>query len=167
MVPPSKYDWICVSFCPPKSTTQMANWSVQSFLRSSQQKVSVLYNWRPFSAILPLPIGASGRPYNTWFLGPIKAHNQNGISIGSAVFAHDCRVSLVYSETSLSCLRIAPTHGGDLDRHLIRCSLSQPVSSTRTASLSIQPFLQGSVVWQTDIPVPCYSVGNNRLHLRT
>jgi len=26
-------------------------------------------------------------PSNTWFLGPIRAHNPNGISIGSAVFA--------------------------------------------------------------------------------
>jgi len=26
-------------------------------------------------------------PSNTWFIGPIRAHNPNGISIGSAVFA--------------------------------------------------------------------------------
>jgi len=32
--------------------------------------------------------GGSGPPSNTWFLGPIRAHNPNGISICSAVFAH-------------------------------------------------------------------------------
>jgi len=31
--------------------------------------------------------GGSGLPSNTWFLGPIRAHNPNGISISSAVFA--------------------------------------------------------------------------------
>ena len=36
---------------------------------------------------LSLPMGGSGLPSNSWFLGPIQAHNPNGISIGSAVFA--------------------------------------------------------------------------------
>ena len=36
---------------------------------------------------LPLPMGGSGPPSNTWFLGPTRVHNPNGISIGSAVFA--------------------------------------------------------------------------------
>jgi len=39
---------------------------------------------------------------------------------------------------------------GDLDPHLIHGPLSQPQSSTQTASRSVQPFLQGSIVRQSD-----------------
>jgi len=35
-----------------------------------------------------------GCPSNTWFLGPIRAHNPSGIPIGSAVFAQMTVVSL-------------------------------------------------------------------------
>ena len=41
--------------------------------------------------------------------------------------------------------------------YLIHGSLGQPESSTRTASWSLQPYLQDSLVWQTDRPR--YSVG--------
>ena len=43
--------------------------------------------WAPLSPKLPLPMGGSGPPSNTWFFGPIRVVNPNGISIGSAVFA--------------------------------------------------------------------------------
>jgi len=33
------------------------------------------------------PSGGSGLPSNTWFLGPTRVLNPNGISIGAAVFA--------------------------------------------------------------------------------
>ena len=37
---------------------------------------------------LPLPIRGIWTPLsNTWFLVPTRAHNPNGISIGSAIFA--------------------------------------------------------------------------------
>jgi len=36
---------------------------------------------------LPLLTGASGPACNTWFPGPTRVHNPNGIWIGSAVFA--------------------------------------------------------------------------------
>jgi len=38
----------------------------------------------------------------------------------------------------------------DLDSHLIHGSLDPSKSSTQTASRSVQPFLQGSLVWQTE-----------------
>jgi len=41
-----------------------------------------------FTKNFPFPWGDLD-PWKTWFLGPIRAHNPNGISIGSAVF---CRV---------------------------------------------------------------------------
>jgi len=40
----------------------------------------------PFANKLPLPIGGYGPPSNTWFPGPTRILNPNGISIGSAVF---------------------------------------------------------------------------------
>jgi len=47
-----------------------------------------LYFGTPFSpSKLPLPTGRSGPPSNTWFLGPTRVLNPNGISIGSATFA--------------------------------------------------------------------------------
>jgi len=36
---------------------------------------------------LPLPMGRSGPPSNTWFPGPTQVLNPNGSSIGTAVFA--------------------------------------------------------------------------------
>jgi len=39
---------------------------------------------------------------------------------------------------------------GDVDPYVIHGSLSPPESSTQTASWLVQPFLQGSLVWQTD-----------------
>jgi len=43
---------------------------------------------RPFSPKnLPLPMGGSEPPSNTWCLGPTQVLNPNGISIGSAAFA--------------------------------------------------------------------------------
>jgi len=41
---------------------------------------------------------------------------------------------------------------GHLDPHLIHGSLGPPKSSTQMASRPVQPFLQCSLVWQTDRP---------------
>jgi len=65
-----------------------------------------------------------------------------------------------------------PVPMGGSGTHLIRGSLGPAESSTQTASGLVQPFLQGSLVWQTDRQTdrptdrPRYSVGNNRPHLR-
>jgi len=43
---------------------------------------------RPFSPKnLPLPMGGSGPPSNTWFAGPTQVLDPKGSSIGAAVFA--------------------------------------------------------------------------------
>ena len=135
-IPPGKYNSTCAFFSPPKSTTQMANRSVQPFLQGSlvwqtdhatwsvtigriyvpstvmqpnnEQVVKVIWHkaaspprmdgsvvffrWRqyarPFSPKnLPLPIGGSGPPSNTWFPGPTQVLNPKGSSISAAVFA--------------------------------------------------------------------------------
>ena len=51
---------------------------------------------------------------------------------------------------------------GGFGPHLIHCSLGPPKSSTQSASRSVQMFLQGSLLWQTDRPADC----NNRPRLR-
>jgi len=54
---PGEYDWTRASFGPPESTTQTANQLVQPFPHSSQQKVPILYNGRPFPPKLPHLMG--------------------------------------------------------------------------------------------------------------
>jgi len=132
-----------VSFGSPESTTQTANPSVQPLLCSWQQKVPILNNGIPFPPKLPILMGGSGPPSNSWFLGPVQAHNPNGITIGSAVFAQvtaECPYSLQWDAPFP--LNIAPFH-------LIHGSLFPPKSSTQTASRLVQPLLQGSLMWQT------------------
>jgi len=84
---------------------------------------------------------------NTWFLRSIRAHNSNGISIGSAVFSQITEESLYF----LSPSKIAPSHG-----------VSGPPSNTwfPTPTRVLNPndisiglaVLQGSLVSQTDRP---------------
>jgi len=58
------------------------------FLHRWAQNVSALYHGMPFPpSKLPLCIGGSGPLSNTWFLGPTRVLNPNGILIGAAVFA--------------------------------------------------------------------------------
>jgi len=66
----------------------MASRSVQPILHSTQQRVPLLDNELLLSRLkITLSYGASGFPSNTWFLGPTRVHNPNGISIGLAIFA--------------------------------------------------------------------------------
>ena len=104
-------------------------------------------------------------PSNSSFPWASQAHNPNSIMIGSAVFARDCRVSIYFTMARPFPPSKLPLFLGDVDHHLMCSFLGQLESSIQTASQSVQPFLQGSLAWQTDRP--CYSVGNNRLHLRT
>ena len=70
----------------------------------------------------------------------------NCISIGSAVFAQmtaECPYTLQWDAPFP--LKLAAFHG-DLDLHLTRGSVGPPGSSFQTASRSVQPFLQSSLV---------------------
>jgi len=60
-----------------------------SRLCTHERRVSLYFTMgRPFSPKkLPLPMGGSGLPSNTWFPGPTQVLNPNGSSIGAAVFA--------------------------------------------------------------------------------
>jgi len=135
-------------------TIQTSSWSVQLFSHGWPQSVPILYNGPPLSPKIVPSHGGSGMPWKTWFHEPIWAYFPNGILIGSAVFAQitaECPYTLQWD--ALFPLKIAPSHG-DLYPHLIHGSwiLGPPESSTQTASGSVQPFLQDSLVWQTGRP---------------
>ena len=88
---------------------------------------------------------------NLCFLQPTWVHNPNGKSIGSAVFAQLMAESPYTLHFILFPLKIALSNGGS-GHYLIHRDVGPPKSSTQTASWSVQPFLQGSLVWQTDRP---------------
>jgi len=81
------HDLICGFLGPPDSASQMASRSIQLFLHSLWQTVPILYTGDPFPPKLQLPMGWSGPPSNTWFLGTSQVLNPNGISNSSPVFA--------------------------------------------------------------------------------
>jgi len=89
---------------------------------------------RPFPQKLPLPIGDLD-PHLTRFLGPIRAHNPNSISIGSAVFAHCTDDHRVYLYRTLQWDALSPSTlsfpWGNLEPHLIHGSPGPPQSSTQ------------------------------------
>jgi len=102
-----------------------------------------------FHLKITLPMGDLD-PHLTRLLGSIQAHNPNGISIGSAIFCMDGRtVSLYFTMGCPFPLKTVPSNEGS-GPHPIHSSLGPPESSTQTVSRSVQLFLQGSLVWQTD-----------------
>ena len=118
--------------------------------------------WALLSPKLPLPIGEFGPPSNTWFLGPIPAHNTNGILISSAVFyTDDRRVSLYFTMVRpFPPFKLSPSHGGSR----FNTRFLGPTQILNANSIWIASALsQGSLVWQTDRPL--YSLSNNRPHL--
>ena len=62
-----------------------------------------------------------------------------------------------------------PLHMGDLGPRPIHGSLGPPESTPQMVSQSVQPFLQGLRLWQTNRQTdrPHYSICNNRLHLHS
>jgi len=104
--------------------------------------------WVPLPTRIALSHGDLDLPCNTWCFGPMRAHNPNGTSIGSAVFAQmtaECPYAglpVSPSKLFLPMLASGP--------HVIHSSLGPAESGTQMATWSFQPFLQGSLVWQTD-----------------
>jgi len=153
LAPPGKYDWTCASFGPPESTTQMANRLVQLFLHRSWQKAPILYNGRPFPPKkMPIPCGHLDPyliPYSLGTSEPISQTASWLVELFLHRWPHS--VPILYNGTPLSpSPQNCPIPWGDLDSHPIYGSLGPPESSTQTASWLVQPFLQDSLVWQTD-----------------
>jgi len=76
----------------------------------------------------------------------------NAISIGWAVFAQTTAESLYFTMGCHFPPQNCPFPWGmwSYGPHLIHGSLGPTKSLTQTVSRSLQPFLQGSLVWQTD-----------------
>ena len=74
-----------VPWTHPTQHLETSSRSVQPFLHSSRQSVSMLIP-TIFPSILLFVMGILA-PSNRSFLGPTRVHSLNGISIGSAVFA--------------------------------------------------------------------------------
>jgi len=85
---------------------------------------------------------------NLCFLWPSRVHNPNGKSTGSEVFAQHMEESPYILQWVPLSLQNCPFPWGDLDPHLTCNSLGLSEPTTQTASQSVQPFLQGSLVWQ-------------------
>jgi len=89
-------------------------------------------------------IGATWRiQLNLCFLRPTQVHNPNGKSIAPAVLTQ------LTAESPYTYNGIFPQNcplPWEMWTHLIRGSLGLTESSTQTASRSVQPFLQGSLV---------------------
>ena len=109
----------------------------------------VIANYVPKLVAMATTLTTYGPPCNTWFLRPIRAHNANGILIGSAVFAQTT-VSLYFTMGRPFSPKNLPLPMGGSGPHLTHGSPGPPKSSTQKAARSVQPFLQGSLVWQTD-----------------
>jgi len=76
------------SLDPSEPTNQTASLSVHSRFCTDNHSVPILYNGTPLPpSKLPIHMGGSGLPSNTWFPGPTRVLHPNGISIGSAVLA--------------------------------------------------------------------------------
>ena len=102
------------------------------------------YSGLLFSQNCSLPRGIR-TPSNTWFPGPTRVLNPNGILIVLAVFVDNRRVGCPYIYFTMGRtfpLKIAPSH----EAYSILGSLGPPEFSTQTAFRSVQPFLQGSLV---------------------
>ena len=71
----------CVS---AKGTEAKCYWRVCTGAFSALS-VTMHYKWGRTTPKITLPLGGSGPPPKTWFFGPTRAHNPNGISVRSGI----------------------------------------------------------------------------------
>jgi len=140
---------------PTQVQIQMESRLVQSFLHSSWQRVPILCNGPPLFPPLKLiapSLGVSGphpivipwanpSPQPKWHLNRFSCFctPHRGVSLCALQWAAPLPVKI-------------PPPVVDLDPHLIHGSSGPLESSTQTASRSLELFLQGSLLWQTDRP---------------
>jgi len=113
------------------------------------------YMGHPFPSKLAPFYGEIWTASNTWFLGPIRALNTNGISIGSAVFAQLTAVSLYFTMGRPFPSKLPLPVGICTPSNLIHGSFGHPSPQPKGHLDRSKPFLQGCC------DRPRYSVGNN------
>jgi len=90
---------------------RLINW-FSRFCTTHGRKSPYLTMGNPSPKIAPFH-GSIWTPSNSWFLGPVCAHNLNGITIGSAVFTQvtaECPYTL--QQNASFPLKISLSHGG-------------------------------------------------------
>jgi len=153
------------SFRPPEPTTQTASQSVWLFFaqittdcrRMCQDMSFPLKSVHLHGDLDPLPS-------NTCFLGHTRVHDPDDRSSRFAQLTLECRRVCLDMPFSL---KIVPSHG-DLDRHLIHGSLGPPDSHHPKRHLDRFSRRAHNCDRPTDRQTdrPCYTVCNNRPHLR-
>jgi len=115
-------------------------------LHSSWEEVPILYNGRPCTPQLPLPMRDLDPDLTHGSFGPYKPKGH--VDQFDRSCTADCRVSLWFARF---LIKIAHSYG-ESGPHVIHGSLRAPESSTKTATRSLQPFSQGSLVCLNDRP---------------
>jgi len=106
-------------------------------------------------------------PSNTCFIGPTRVHNPNGILISSAVFAQltvECPYTLQWAVPSPSKLPLCMVGSGPSYNTWFLGTTR--VLNPNGISISSAVFAGLTTVSDQLTDRPCYSVGNNRPHLR-
>jgi len=133
----------------PQRKRQMDRFS--RFCTAYRTESAYTLQWAPLSTKIALPMGDPDLPCNTWCFRPMRVHNPIGTSIGSVVFAQMTAVCLYFTMVCLFPPSKLPLPMLASGPHVIHGSLGPPESGTQMAIWSFQPFLQGSLVWQTDV----------------
>jgi len=154
---------------PLAHPSPQSKWQIDRFscFRTGDRRVPLYFAMgAPFCPKIAPSHGRSG-PHLTRFLGPIRAHKTNGISIGSAIFAQmtaECPCTLQWDAPSP--LTIVPSHEGIWTPS--NTWFPGPTRVLNQNGISIGSAVLAGLTSVTDRPTadrPRYSVGNNRPHL--
>jgi len=138
---------------PSAHSSPQSKWQMDRFSRFCTaycRKCLYFTMGAPIHQNYPLPMGDLNLSCNMWYFRPMRAHNPNSTSIGSAVFAQmtaECLFSLQWFACFPLKIALPMLASGP---HVICGSLGPPDSGMQMATWSSQPFLQGSLVWHTD-----------------
>jgi len=135
------------SFGPLECTTQMPSRSVQPFLHSSRHS----YSWQ-WTLLSPKIARSHAWPWPHLIhdlMGPPESSTQAS-SRSLQPFLQNNRKMSIYFTMGCTFPSKLPFPMGDLWTPSNTWFLGLPESSTQTTSRPVQPFLQGSLVWQTD-----------------
>ena len=153
----------CQHLSEPRSRpSSWDSFTLKTHLRIKQRVASyhttkIISHRTPKMVAMATSLSVSGPPSNTCFLGPIRAHNPNGISIGSAVFAQmtaECPYTLQWDAPSP--LKIEHFHGGS-GPHLIMVPWAHPSPQTKRHLDRLSRFCRAHYCYrQTDKPVGFY-----------
>jgi len=128
---------------PPKSKSQTASRSVQPFFHRSWQSVPILYNGVSFPLkVAPSHQGICIPIYCTipWAQSSLKPKRH--LDRFNRFCTSHCRVSPYFTMSCPFPSKLPISMEGSRP-HLMHGSLGPPDSTTRTASKTVHPFLQG------------------------